>query len=161
MNVARERSDSRVPIPDSEGFFLERLGRQLRSYREDAGLTRNELAASAQLSPAAVGKIEWGVRRTRRSTLTRIAWALHGDVDPDALERFVDELCDLAGPALAAESEFKERVDKRRERRSRKAEREDDEVFRASLPLARSLAAAAVAEYRQTGKLPAWLESKK
>lgn len=152
-----------MPIRPEETFWLEQLGDYLRTCREDAGLTRSELAAAAQLSPGHLGQLEWGVRRTRRSTLTRIALALQGsDVDPDALESWVDLLCDLAGPALAAESTYKERVDQRRERRAKKAakakDKRDDSVVAEAVPMARNFAASALAEYRATGKWPRWVE---
>lgn len=161
MNVAQQRAFSRIPITDSEAWFLERLGAQLRAYREDAGLSRPALAAAAQLSAGHLGQLEWGVRRTRRSTLTRIAWALHGsDADPDALEAFVDELVALAGPALASESDYAERVERRRERRARKAAKAEDKVVSDSLPMARNLAVAAVDHFKRTGRWPDWMEAK-
>lgn len=158
MNVESDRASSRAPLTDSEAFFAEVLGRQLRSYREDAGLTRRELAAAAMLSAGQLGRIEWGTRRTRRSTLTRIAWALHGsDADPSALEAFVDELVGIAGPALAAESEYAERVGRRRERRFKKVEKAEDKVVNDSLPMARNLAVAAVDHHERTGRWPDWM----
>jgi transcriptional regulator with XRE-family HTH domain len=55
-----------------------RLGARLRSYREAAGLTRDQLAERAGLSAAAVQDIEQGrTTRPRSGSVTRLAQALH------------------------------------------------------------------------------------
>jgi transcriptional regulator with XRE-family HTH domain len=78
-------------------------------------VTQGELAKAAQLSTSTIQRIEAGTRRTRRSTLHRIAEALG---DP----KLASVLADLAGPALAPESPYAERIARRRERRHRRRE---------------------------------------
>jgi hypothetical protein len=60
-----------------------------------------------------IQRIEAGARRTRRSTLDRIAEALG---DP----QLAGVLAELAGPALAPESPYAERIARRRVRRHRR-----------------------------------------
>ena len=103
----------RRPIQPAETPYLSALGNRLRELRRDRGLTQAQLAVAADLSRRHVERLEAGTRRTRRSTLSRIAEALGGP----SLE---NELVTLAGPALAQESDFAERVARRRARRVRK-----------------------------------------
>jgi hypothetical protein len=65
-----------------------------------------------------MSRIERGLRRTRASTLDRIACAL----GEPALG---GELARLAGPALAPESEYAERITRRRVRRHTQARRRE------------------------------------
>lgn len=115
------RAAARRPIGPAEVPHLEALGRRLSELRRAAGLSRAALARAAELSSPTVGRLEAGTRRTRASTLARLAGALAG---PDEAPALVAELAALAGPALAPESDFAERVDRRRARRARRAERE-------------------------------------
>jgi transcriptional regulator with XRE-family HTH domain len=108
--------ECRRPIEPAETPYLAALGIRLRDRRRRKGLTQAQLAAASELSLRHLERIETGSRRTRRSTLSRIATALG---DP-SLEK---ELAALAGPALAPESAFAERVARRRKRRARKRER--------------------------------------
>jgi transcriptional regulator with XRE-family HTH domain len=89
---------------------LETLGARLAAVRRDRGLTQDTLAEAAELSTSGIHRIEAGTRRTRRSTLDRIAAAL-GDPELAA------ELAGLAGPALAPESLYGEPIARRRARR--------------------------------------------
>jgi tetratricopeptide (TPR) repeat protein/transcriptional regulator with XRE-family HTH domain len=58
------------------------FGELLRNHRAAAGLTQEQLAAAADLSPHAVSALERGVRRVpRRSTILRLAGALGLDGD--------------------------------------------------------------------------------
>ncbi len=79
-------------------------------------MSQATLAERAELARTTVERIEVGTRRTRRSTLERIARALGS---PDACE----ELAALAGPALAPESSHPDRIERRRSRRTRREER--------------------------------------
>jgi transcriptional regulator with XRE-family HTH domain len=103
----------RRPLQPEETPYLIAVANRLREVRRSRGLTQAELAVAAELSRRHVERLEAGNRRTRRSTLSRIAEALG---DP-SLE---DELVGLAGPALAPESEYAERVVRRRQRRLRR-----------------------------------------
>jgi hypothetical protein len=71
-----------------------------------------------------IEQIERGIRRRRRSTLDRIAAALV-KVRPGlgTASDLADRLASLAGPALAPESKYRERVEKRRKARWRRLER--------------------------------------
>lgn len=114
----RERAESRRPIAPGEVADLERLGELLRAMRVEAGLTRRHLADAAELSAQQLRRIEHGTRRTRTSTLDRIADALADRLDTDA-DDLADDLAAAAGDTLASESDYRERVDARRERRHR------------------------------------------
>jgi DNA-binding XRE family transcriptional regulator len=93
------------PIEWHEVQHLHRMGDWLASLRQTAGLSQRRLATLAGLNRVSIARIETGQRRTRRSTLTRIAVALSATCpelgSPDAL---VGELARLAGRALAPES---------------------------------------------------------
>ena len=75
--IDTERAGSRRPITAAEVPYLERLGAELRRLRRvEAGLSRSQLAVCAKMSDRQIEGIEVGTRRTRRSTLERIAHAL-------------------------------------------------------------------------------------
>jgi transcriptional regulator with XRE-family HTH domain len=107
------RAGSRRPIEAAEITHLEALGARLAAGRRSRRLSQSALAADAELSVSTVQRIEAGTRRTRRTTLERIAAALG---DPE----LADELPRLAGPALAPESTYAERIARRRQRRHRR-----------------------------------------
>lgn len=113
-----ERSWSRRPIDADEVPHLEALGHRLRSLRLAAGLTQEQLAAAAEMTRSGLGKLERGERRTRRSTIDRLAAVLN----PEDTASTTTELVELAGHALAPESEYAERVARRRHRRARERE---------------------------------------
>jgi transcriptional regulator with XRE-family HTH domain len=109
----RNRSNgSRRPIQDSERSHLASLACALSDLRIAQGLSVRGLAAAAELSPSQLSRIERGLRRTRATTLARVAEALG---QPDVLA----DLIRLAGPALAPESDYAERITRRRESRFR------------------------------------------
>jgi len=122
---ARARKTCRRPIDEWEVAHLERLAAGLRTARKAAGLTQCDLALGARISPKTVYRIEAAVRRTRLSTLRRIAEALVAEApwmgDPG---RVTADLATLAGLGLAPESQYRERVERRRARRERKHARE-------------------------------------
>jgi transcriptional regulator with XRE-family HTH domain len=115
----RIRRGSRRPIEAWEEPHLERLGQLLRQQRNAASLTQRELGNASELSLGMICQIEFGDRRTRYSTLARIAKALalvHPAIkDPKKIH---ESLVEAAGPALATESRFRDRVDRRRRRRA-------------------------------------------
>ncbi|MCH7584193.1 MAG: helix-turn-helix domain-containing protein [Acidobacteria bacterium] len=120
-----ERLKSRRPIADDEVQLLEELGRAIGQARGCAGRSRRALAESALMHPTSIARIEYGTRRTRSSTLKRIARALAAecdDLDPDAL---VESWLLLGGRAIAPESDYSDRIELRRQNRvSRKRSRE-------------------------------------
>lgn len=100
----------RRPIEDHERPHLVALGARLRQLRLDAGLSQDAMASAAQLSRSQVSVIEAGESRTRRSTLQRLLAAV-GRLD------ILDECVAIADVALADESQYAERIARRRERR--------------------------------------------
>jgi len=101
MRTAHDQPRGR-PIAAHEQPYLDALGRRLRELRRAAGLTQAALGLAAGLHPVSVRRIELGLRRTRRGTLRQLVLAL--GTDPAGVDRLLDELVDLAGPALAKES---------------------------------------------------------
>jgi len=59
------------PVPEQPALSFAGLLRQLR---DDAGLTQEELAEAARLSPRAVSDLERGVNRTARHDTARPKW---------------------------------------------------------------------------------------
>lgn len=117
----RIRQECRRPISDSEIPYLVQLGRLLRELRTAAGLSQARLAKQAQLSSWTIGVLEHGSRRTRRSTLERIARALvKADSALGDPEELTERLAAAGGPAIASESAYRDRVERRRSRRKRK-----------------------------------------
>jgi transcriptional regulator with XRE-family HTH domain len=106
----------RRPIRPEEIPDLLRLARLLSETRRAAGLTRSQVARAASLSVRHVQRLEDGGRRTRTSTLERLALAL----DPDKADLLLRSLIHAAGQALAPESLHAERVARRRARRDRR-----------------------------------------
>ena len=117
---SRERANCRRPIPGAEVPQLEALGARVRQLREAAGLSRRKLADQAAVDKSTIERIEKGIRRTRRSTLERIVAGLVAEVEQPVV---LEELVALAGPALAPESAYRDRVDRRRAGRQSKGER--------------------------------------
>lgn len=107
----------RRPIDRTEVSQLTRLGESLRVEREARGRTVLSLAGAAAVSDRHLRRLQRGERRTRRSTLMRLASAL--EPRPELAESLVGEWVALAGAALAPESEYAERVERRRTRRQR------------------------------------------
>jgi hypothetical protein len=120
--IEAERARCRRPITADEVAGLEALGDELRRLRwKVARVARPALAVRAQVSIRQIEQIEQAIRRTRRSTLERIAAALV-EMKPELGEAadLVERLIELAGPGLAPESAYRERVERRRRRRWRK-----------------------------------------
>jgi hypothetical protein len=120
--IEAERARTRRPIDANEGSGLEAFGDELHRLRWTvARIHRPALAIRAQISVRQIEQIERAIRRTRRSTLERIVAALVS-VEPDLGEpaALVARLTELAGIGLAPESEYRERVERRRRRRWRK-----------------------------------------
>ncbi len=115
------RREARRPIESSEVPHLECLGHLLKRLRKTAGMTQRDLACSAELSSWMVSQIELGTRRTRQSTLRRIARAIVGAVPNVSTEdELTEQLVEAAGAALAPESGYRDRVDRRRKRRAKR-----------------------------------------
>lgn len=102
----------RRPLSAEELAYTRELGRLLVERRRRTGRSQQDVAACAGLATRTLRRLERGERRTRRSTLERLARAIDGE-DPDLL----DSLVAAAGLALADESLYRDRVERRRQRR--------------------------------------------
>ena len=80
-----------------------KLGDKIRTLRKRAGLTQEQLAEDAEISPNFIGYIERGQRAVSIKTLERIAKALNvtprnlfefseGDIDESTFEALLEEL---------------------------------------------------------------------
>lgn len=105
----------RRPIQPWERAYLITLGNVLREQRLAAGLTQASLARRAQVSTGHLQRLEHGRRRTRLSTLSRLAAVLTSD--PSSQQRLLGNLASSAGPALAPESDYDDRITRRRKTR--------------------------------------------
>lgn len=89
--------------------------------RQQAGMTQLAVSGWAGLSERSLRRIEAGGRRTRRSTLARIADALTSESgSPADSASALRRLLVAAGPTVADESEFAWRVEARRNQREAK-----------------------------------------
>ncbi|WP_343049425.1 helix-turn-helix domain-containing protein [Nocardioides perillae] len=102
----------RRPLDEEERAAARTLGLLLVALRQERGLAQGHVAARAGLAARSLRRLERGERRTRVSTLTRIASAID-DSDPGLPGLLVQ----VAGAALAPESLYAARVDHRRRRR--------------------------------------------
>lgn len=98
------------PIQDSERPYLEALGRRVKDLRESVMLTQEQLADGAGISQGFLSQIETGKRRTRRSTLDRIVYAIES-----GYTELGESFASTAGPALAAESPYGTRLARKQE----------------------------------------------
>jgi len=113
----------RRPIEDWERPYLSGLGRSLRDLRigGDRPVSPALVSSLAEMHRVHLWRIERGLRRTRRSTLDRLAAALtKARPELGAPARIAARLAAEAGPALAPESNYRARVQRRRHRRWRK-----------------------------------------
>ena len=121
--------------PNDEIPRLEAFGARLRQACTQAGATQTRLAWLAELTPGHLSRLERGQRRPRASTIARLADALtlaateHQAPRVDA-EVLALELVDPAGPALAPESVYSERITRRRHRRQRRRRRRWEQLAR-------------------------------
>ncbi len=123
MSGVEDHRDTRRAIEHWESPYLVRLGEELRILRLSAGMSQVELATKAGLGERGLRRLEHGERRTRASTLTRLAGALTEGAPAEVTDRVATALMAVAGPTLAPESQYAERVQRRRDRRRRAAAR--------------------------------------
>ncbi len=111
-------------IEPHERETLEELGALLAHARRAAGLTQRQLALASALTIRHVQYLEAGQRRTRLSTLARIAdfLGIMLQADPDGL---LDLFVETAGESLAAETEHPEHDEHRRRVRALRAFHEE------------------------------------
>lgn len=113
----------RRPIQAWEVSWLLALGTCLRALRHEAGVSQALLANRAGLAEKSYRRIEHGQRRTRESTLHRIADGLVDGTLGSAANELLTRLQAVAGPALAEESVHQARVAARQRRRMAKQNR--------------------------------------
>jgi transcriptional regulator with XRE-family HTH domain len=105
-------------LPSAEERLLaQELGAMIRARRIAINMSQVDLANQAGIGTRHLRRLEYGERRTRGSTLVRIASALA--TDQGAAEACLSELLRAAGPSIAPESDFIARVERRRPRRLR------------------------------------------
>lgn len=125
-HIERLRAESRRPINEDEGPDLERLGTLLRTLRNEACLSRRLLGLGSEVGTSHIERLEEGTRRTRLSTLKRIADALADGREVDATDLY-ERLVEAAGPAIAPEANplHQPRIDRLRRIRAAKARRKE------------------------------------
>lgn len=102
-SAQREREWSWRAIAPSEEEHLAALAQRLRALRAEANMSRAALArAMRRKSTAGLGHIERAERRTRFSTLRRIARVLGPRLGREPADVLV-ELVRVAGPTLSPE----------------------------------------------------------
>lgn len=122
---------TRRPLLAREVPHAERLGRLLATTRRALNLSQSDVAFSAGLHRVSIDRLEHGKRRTRRSTLTRIAAAfVLAEPRLGPVEELAASFVDAAGPALAEESVHAERVARRRASREERAWRRQEAQIR-------------------------------
>lgn len=139
--VDNHRASGLRPLQAEEIPYLEALGAELRRLRNAAGLTQAVLAHGGAISAEYLRKLEHGVRRTRLTTLRRLATVL-GDGDERAADSITDHLAALAGPTLAPSNRFSNRREQNRARREAKINR----LAAAAMPIAEEIAETMVRE---------------
>lgn len=93
------------PITEAERPHLKALGLAIRNMRRAAGLTLYDLASGAGISTAHLARVGSGDRRTKRSTLSRlVAIAVEANPDLGPAELLLDQLCEIAGPAIVVDT---------------------------------------------------------
>ncbi|GAB3995311.1 hypothetical protein GCM10029992_12230 [Glycomyces albus] len=95
---------------DAAALLAASLGALLRALRADRGMSAYTLAKRAAVNRSTVWRLEAGQRRPRRSLLANLAYGL----EPDAPTPIADALAAAAGPFLAEESLWSERMHRKR-----------------------------------------------
>jgi transcriptional regulator with XRE-family HTH domain len=108
------------PIQPHERETLEELGALLAYARQEAGFTQSQLALAAGFTLRHLQYLEAGQRRTRHSTLRRMASVLATQFEMPEHE-VLDAFVAAAGDSLAPESDYAAKVEARRQGRARKA----------------------------------------
>jgi transcriptional regulator with XRE-family HTH domain len=126
IDVDRARAQSRRPLTPDEIPHAEALRAVLRSLRIESGSSATDLAFYSEMARQHLHRIETGIRRTRASTLARLAESLAIRLHVSDFELTV-RLIETAGIAIAPETDYLERVNKRRKERTAKNEKRADQ----------------------------------
>lgn len=109
------------PFEPWELPLLERFSEELRRHRALAGISRRQLHLATGLAPFTIYRLEHARRRTRHSTVRRIALALAEARGAFCLaDDIAEELINALGAAAAPESHRMAGIERRRNRRVKK-----------------------------------------
>lgn len=122
----RQREAIRRPITEEEARALEAFGAALRISRKAAGLTQTGLSRAAGYSDQLAYRLEAAIRRPRLSTIERLVEVIVAYAPFLDGAQLVKDLVRLAGCGLAPESQYRERVERRREARLEERRRRDE-----------------------------------
>lgn len=125
--IERDRRGSVSPLTPEEYAGAEALGGYIRELRFAGGLSVPRAARASDMSENGWWRIENATRRTRHSTVERIAKGLGAVLGIDPNEVYA-ELVKRADNALAPESEYRERVERRRAERIRRKVAQEDRL---------------------------------
>ena len=73
------KSKSRLPI-DSVQDYREKIGKSIRSFREDKGLSQDELAEIMEVHRSTISKVETGKFAITIDYLVKFAWYLDFEI---------------------------------------------------------------------------------
>jgi DNA-binding XRE family transcriptional regulator len=99
------------PDQGEQQRLAETIGARLRELRLEHGLSVRDLERRSGVNRSTISRLERGLRRPRMSVLGWLAWGLAG---PDGAEPVKQELCNVAGDLVVAESRWSERSHARR-----------------------------------------------
>jgi hypothetical protein len=113
-----------MPSEDERPFAIA-LGDELKALHWESRLTWQQVAERSLLSQGHLQCLCAGRKRTRRSTLTRLV-SVFVEEEPwlGPVDDTVDYLCEIAGPALAAETDYPQKMARTLARRERRWTRE-------------------------------------
>lgn len=95
---------------DDAALLAASLGALLKALRADRRMSAYMLARRSAVSRSTITRLEAGLRRPRRSLLANLAYGL----EPDCPKPYEDALAAAAGPFLAEESKWSQRMHRRR-----------------------------------------------
>lgn len=73
------KSKSRLPV-DSVQDYREKIGKSIRSFREDKGLSQDELAEIMEVHRSTISKVETGKFAITIDYLVKFAWYLDFEI---------------------------------------------------------------------------------
>lgn len=144
-------AEGRRPVEEWEREHLLNLSGVITAARLNAGKSLSDIAIAAGLDYSHLRRVIAGDRRTRASTLARVAACLTNS-DEEA-RHLHEQLVHAAGPVLAPESTYEDRVARRRARRLQRAEHEEAQA-QAPAPKLRPKPRAAAKTTTVTPKAP-------
>lgn len=95
---------------DDAALLAASFGALLKALRADRRMSSSMLARRSAVASSTVSRLENGLRRPRQSLLGNLAYGL----EPDCPKPYAEALAAAAGPFLAEESQWSERMHRRR-----------------------------------------------